>query len=195
MCQKENLSWRAQRRHNTSLDRRDSKQTYKEKPVLFISWVTMANPQIWEDTDFAQQIPDYISVKKNLSCFMVFKFSCVKTDSQTWNWSCVYMSNMWKETSFPKPISSIKKSLHHYSIHTRKLMEEDLQDLPEISQLHFEMGRSSFMPLTGKNPPYPSSFPSTILLMAVWQKSKGRLKLFPKSRLRSKSISINTLWL
>lgn len=46
-------------------------------------------------------------------------------------------------------------------------MEEDLQDLPEISQFHFEMGWSSFMSLTGKNPPYPSSLPSTILLMAV----------------------------
>lgn len=50
----------------------------------------------------------HLCEKKNLSCFMVFKFSCVKTDSQAWNWSCVYMSNMWKETSFPKPISSIK---------------------------------------------------------------------------------------
>lgn len=89
---------------------------------------------------------------------------------------------------------ALKKSLHHYNIHTRKLMEEDFQDLPGDSQLHFEMGHSSFMSLTGKNPHYPSSLPSRILLTVVWQKPKERLKLFQKSRLSSQSISINNLW-
>lgn len=46
-------------------------------------------------------------------------------------------------------------------------MEEDVWDLLEDSQLHFEMEHSSFMSLTGKNLPYPSFLPSTILLMAV----------------------------
>lgn len=63
--------------------------------------------------------------------------------------------------------AALKKSLHHYNIHSKKVMEEDFQDLLEDSQLHFEMEHSSFMFLTGKNPPYPSSLPRKILLMVV----------------------------
>lgn len=73
-------------------------------------------------------------------------------------------------------------------------MEEDFQDLLEVSQLNFEMGHSNFMSLTDKNPPYPSSLLSTILPIVVWQNPEERFKLFQKSRLRSQSISINNLW-
>lgn len=50
--------------------------------------------------------------------------------------------------------------------------KEDLQDLQQVLQLHFEMGHGSLTSLTGTKPAYPSSLPTTILLKVIWQKPK-----------------------
>lgn len=47
------------------------------------------------------------------------------------------------------------------------MTEEDLQNLPQVSQLNFEIGHGSLTSLTGKKPSYTSSFTRTTLMTAT----------------------------